>query len=451
VGAFIQALVINLTPLLFIPLKNELGLSYEQIGRLILVNFATQMVMDVGCGALVDRVGAKAFIVASNVLAVFGLWLFALTPGAFANPYNGLLLGTVVFSMGGGLLELLLSPIVNAVPSERKAADMALLHSFYAVGQVVVVLVTTVVLHFAGVRSWRVVVLAWSVMPALNTIGFVVARLPPLSPPQGRQRVRDLVRKPVYLVSLLVLGLAGATEIAIAQWTSAFAERALGWPKVVGDLVGFCLFGVGLGVGRIWYGIKGERIDLRRMMILGGGLAALTYVVAGVSPWPLVSLAACACAGLTVSLLWPGTLSLTAARFPLAGASLFALLAASGDTGAAVMPWLVGVIADAAPNLGGPLSRLAERIGADQLGLRAGLVAASLCPIVMTALLVWLRGEHGRHSRPPAMAPQVARSTGSSVARSSEIPSPRRSLCAALSKVSQIAPSSRATAAYTAS
>jgi fucose permease len=398
VGAFIQALVINLTPLLFIPLKDELGLSYEQIGRLILVNFATQMVMDVGCGLLVDRLGAKPFIVASNVLAVVGLWLFALTPAAFANPYVGLLLGTVVFSMGGGLLELLLSPIVNAVPSERKAADMALLHFFYAFGQVVVVLVTTLVLRVAGLRSWRVVVLAWSVMPALDAIGFARARIPRLAPPQGRQPARDLLRSPVYVVSLLVIGLAGASEIAIAQWTSAFAERALGWPKVVGDVVGFCLFGAGLGAGRLVYAIKGERIDLRRMMILGGALAAATYLVAGLSPWPVVSLGACAFAGLTVSMLWPGTLSLTAARFPLAGASMFALLAASGDTGASLMPWLVGVVADAAPTFGPGLSRIAARMGPEQLGLRAGLVAASLCPVVMTALLVWLRGEHRRHS-----------------------------------------------------
>ena len=398
VGAFIQALVINLTPLLFIPLKDELGLSYEQIGRLILVNFATQMAMDVGCGLLVDRLGAKPFIVASNILAVVGLWLFALTPGAFANPYAGLLLGTVVFSMGGGLLELLLSPIVNAVPSQRKSADMAMLHSFYAIGQVVVVLVTTVLLRVAGVRSWRIVVLAWSVMPALNAVGFARARIPALAPPQGRQRARELLRSPVYLVSLLVIGMAGATEIAIAQWTSAFAERALGWPKVVGDVVGFCLFGVGLGAGRLWHGIKGESVDLRRMMVLGGALATATYLVAGLSPWPLVSLVACAFAGLTVSLLWPGTLSLTAARFPMAGASMFALLAASGDTGAAVMPWLVGVVADAAPGLSPVLSRLAERMGPERLGLRAGLVAASLCPLVMTALLVWLRGEHRRHA-----------------------------------------------------
>lgn len=396
-GMFIQAMVINLTPLLFIPLKEELGLSFEQVGRLILINFLTQMVVDIVCGALVDRVGAKPFIVAANLLSAAGLWLFALAPARCAIPYDGLLLGTLVFSMGCGLLELLLSPIINAVPSQRKAADMALLHAFYPIGKVIVIVVTAALLYGFGARHWRAIVLAWSAIPLLNTLGFALVVLPPFAPHGRRQRLRDLVREPVYLAAVAALGLAGATEVTIAQWTSAFAEKGLGCSKIVGDLVGFCLFGVGMTAGRLWFGLKGERVDLFRVMLPGAGGSALLYVVAGLAPWPGLALAACALSGLFVSLLWPGTLSITAARFPLAGASMFALLAAAGDTGAALMPWLVGVIADAAPTFGGTLTAWFGTLTREQLGLRAGLLVATVCPLAMAALLAWLQAEHRRH------------------------------------------------------
>lgn len=402
---FIQAMVINLTPLLFIPLKEQLGLTYEQVGRLILINFSTQMVVDLVCAALADRVNIKPLIVAANLLAATGLWLFALASATFVRPYSGLLLGTIVFSVGCGLLEVLLSPIINAVPSERKASDMAILHAFYPIGKVVVIIISALALQALGTQHWRWIMLAWSIFPLVNTLGFALVHLPPFAEEGRRQTLRALVRLPIYLALLLVLFLAGATELSISQWASAFAEKGLGVSKLAADLAGFSLFGVGMIVGRLWFGTRGDMLDLRRLMFWGASLSALTYLTISLSPWPLLSLAACAPAGLFVSMLWPGTLSLSAARFPLAGASMFALLAAAGDTGAAVMPWAVGAIADrVARSAPEAYSLFGTALSPDQIGLRAGLLVVTLCPVVMAVMLAAMRGASLSHRAPPRMA-----------------------------------------------
>ena len=391
-GMFVMAITINLAPPLFIPLKEQLGLTFEQLGRLILINFATQVAFDLLCGALVDRLGAKRFVVAAPALACAGLWVFALAPWLMSNPYHGLVIGTVIFSAGSGILELLLSPIINAVPSEQKAADMSLLHSFYAWGQMVVILLTAVAVFVFGARHWQWIAMAWSIPPAIAAVGFSMVTLPPFVEEARRLRLRDLLRKPAYLVAVAALGLAGASELSIGQWISAFAEKGLGFPKIQGDLAGLCLFAAALGIGRVWFGLNGQKVCMYRVMIAGAWLSVGVYLVASLSPWPYVSLAACVLAGLGVSLLWPGMLVVTAARFPLAGASMFAVLSASGDMGGAVAPWLVGAAADKAPMLH-ELPKLLFRAGLtpEQTGLRVGLLLAAIYPLAMVVLLYWLR------------------------------------------------------------
>jgi fucose permease len=397
-GSFIMAIVINLAPVLFIPLRAEFGLTYEQIGRLILINFATQVTFDIVCGYLVDRMGPKRFIVAGNILCAAGLWLFALTPAWFTDPYHGLVLGTIVFSMGAGIFELLLSPILNALPSDQKANDMALMHSFYAWGQATVILLTTITLYLIGAGNWRPIALAWSVLPIIGAIGFASLHIPRFQEESQRHRLRDLVRIPSFLVAVVAIGLGGASELSMAQWASAFAEKGLGLPKLVGDVGGLVLFAVALGLGRVWFGIWGSRVSLYRPMIAGAAVAVLCYLVASLSPWPIASLAACVLAGLAVSLLWPGMLSITAARFPLAGASMFALMSASGDIGGAVAPWLVGAVADRAPLLVQLAGLLPAGLTTEQIGLRAGLLLATIYPLVMVVLLFRLRAEARRAS-----------------------------------------------------
>ena len=384
-GMFVQAMVINLTPLLFIPLREQFGLTFEQIGRLILINFLTQMFVDLVCTAIADRVPIKPLVVAANILAAVGLCLFATAPFLLADPYTGLVIGTIAFSIGCGLLEVLLSPIINAVPSERKSGDMAILHAFYPIGKVAVIVITAIALQFAGVGSWPWIVALWAIVPLVNTFGFLAVDLPGLNTGPHRQTIRKLIFRPATILLLIAMVLAGATEVTVAQWTSAYVEQGLGFSKLVADLVGFGLFGVGMIIGRLWFGFHGDHGNLSRVMSASAALSCAACVVMSLAPNPWVALAACATSGLFVSMLWPGTISLATSRFPLAGASLFALLAAAGDAGGAFVPWAVGIIADSAA--GWQINRLREFFGPDispeSFGLRVAFLIAALCPLVM--------------------------------------------------------------------
>ena len=388
-GMFVQAMVINLAPLLFIPLKDQLGLTFEQVGRLILINFMTQMAADLVCTVVADRVSSKLLTVLANVTAALGLVWFALGSLSPDHAYAHLMVGTVIFSVGCGLLEVLLSPIINAVPSERKAGAMALLHACYPIGKVAVILITGTTLYLVGAQHWRAIMIAWALVPMLNTVGFLLVKLPALAEPGRRQRLRELIGIPSYVIAVIALGFAGATEVTLAQWTSAFAERGLGFSKVVADVVGFGLFGLGMIAGRLWFGFKGEGHHLHRWLQLGSWSSVLVCLVISLSPWPVVSLGAGLFAGFFVSMLWPGVVSLAAARFPLAGASMFALLAAGGDAGAGLMPWLLGVLTDQAANLPASwMTLFGQPLTPEQFGLRSGILVTSLCPVVLSLLLL---------------------------------------------------------------
>lgn len=397
---FIQAMVINLTPLFFIPLQREYGLSFEQLGRLVLVNFLTQMVVDLICTAVVDRFGlVRPLTVVAQFLAAMGLWLFAAAPWFFPDdPYTGLLIGTIVFSTGCGLIEVLVSPIIQAVPSAHKETQMALLHAFYPIGKVVVVAVTAVVLWVAGSTAWVWIALAWSVVPLLNTIAFWRTELPPFVHEEHREKTRTMARNPVFWICLLGILLAGATEVTLAQWTSAYAQVALGISAPVANLVGFGLFSAFMILGRLWFGLRGQSLPLLPVLLLGSALSALCYVLAAVSPGSWLPLTACVAAGFFVSMLWPGLVSLAAGIFPKAGISLFALLAAFGDSGAGGGPWLVGYAADffaAAPNLATailPAWLLME--APEALGMRSGLLLSAAFPVALFLLLAFVRKKH---------------------------------------------------------
>ncbi len=383
-GSFVQAVVINLAPVLFIPFKDQLGLTFEQLGRLILINFVTQVIFDLAAGAVVGRLGVRRLVVGAHLLVTLGLWLFAWLPSILPSAYAGLVAGTVVFSIGGGILEMLLSPIINALPSDRKAADMSLMHSFYAWGQMTVILLTALAVFLLPSGPWRWIAPFWSLFPALGAWGFSRAPLPPFVEEAQRHRLRELVRIPAFVAAMVGLALAGASEIAISQWISAFADKALRFPKLLGDLGGVCLFAAALGVGRAWFGVAGHKVCVHRYLLAGAALAVVLYVTASLSPWPWLSLAACVMSGLAVSLFWPGLLSITAARFPQAGATMFAALSASGDMGAAFAPWVVGWCADRVAVWGG-----GNVMGwsPEALGLRLGLLAAALFPLMLLILL----------------------------------------------------------------
>lgn len=389
-GMFVQAMAVNLTPLLFVHLRGEFGLTWEQVGRLVLLNFLTQMLVDLAGSRLVARFGLRRLCVLAHLAASAGLLLFA--SAAVAGGYAMLVTGTVVFSAGCGLLEVLLSPILDAVPSQRKAGDMALLHAFYPLGKLAVIIGTALALWLAGPGAWPWVVVAWALLPCVGMWMFAVAELPVLDTGPGRVRVRDLLRSGAFRGVLLAMVLAGASEVAIAQWTSAFAQRGLGFSQSTADLIGFGLFAAGMAAGRLWYGLRGSGRDLAGRLMLGAAASALIYLVASLSPWPVLALAACACAGFAVSMLWPWTLSLSAARWPLGGTAVFAALAAGGDGGAAVGPWLIGVVADAAAGAPALWAWLpGADAGSESTGLRAGLLVGALAPLLLLGLAWRLR------------------------------------------------------------
>jgi MFS family permease len=394
-GNFVGALVSNLSPLLFIILMDQYGLSFEQVGRLTLINFFTQIVTDLAFSKPVDTYGVRPFISSAHLLATLGFVLFAFAPALFPNqPYLGFMIATVVFSCGGGLLELLLSAIIQAIPSEAKATAMSLLHSFYAWGFIVVVLGTSAMLAIFGRANWPIIVLLWSILPFVNFFNFLRVPLAPQVSEAQRTSTSILSRSPFFITVVLGIALGGAAEVSMSQWTSAYVEAALSLPKEVGDLIGLCMFAAFLGTGRALYGKFGKHVDVWKVMFWGSLLAAGCYVVAALSPWPLLSVAACSLCGLGTALLWPGSVVNAAKRFPLAGASLFALLAAGGDTGAAVGPWLLGFIADTAPAVLGTGFPLAS-LDSAEAGLRCGMLFATLYPLsMMVCLLIMRRLSH---------------------------------------------------------
>ena len=390
-GNFVGALTCNLAPLLYITFMHQFNLSFEQVGRLTLLNFFTQIVADLLFSRPVDRYGIRPFITLGHALAFVGLLMLALSKILFpVHPYWGLMVATVIYSCGGGLFELLLSAIVQSIPNDSKEGAMSLLHSFYAWGFIAVVVGTTLMLKFFGNNNWMFVVLIWSVLPLINFFNFLRVPLPPAIPEEHRTKIRELIKSRYFLMVVLGIVVGGATEVSMSQWTSAFVEASLALPKAVGDLLGLCLFALFLGIGRAVYGKYGSRYDVYRAMFAGSLLCIVCYLVASLSPWPLVSLAACILSGLGCSLLWPGSVVNGAKRFPFAGASMFALLAAGGDTGAAIGPWLIGLTADINPTLVKVFPWL-QHLPDKEAALRSGMFIGSMYPVLMALFLLLMR------------------------------------------------------------
>ncbi|WP_067170234.1 MFS transporter [Microtetraspora niveoalba] len=388
-GSFTQAIVNNLAPLLFIVFQTRYQVPLEMLGRLVLLNFTTQLVTDVVAVRYADRIGYRLPLVVAHVLAALGLALLAVAPAIAPSPYLGLCAAVVVYAVGGGLLEVLVSPVVDALPSpqEGKAAQMSLLHSFYCWGQVAVVAGSTLLLAWVGQDAWQVLPLVWAVVPMVNAAAFMRVPLPATVPDEHRTSLRALLGAPAFAAAIVLMLAAGAAELTMSQWSSLFAEEGLGVSKVWGDLAGPCLFAVLMGAGRVVYGLWGERIPLVPAMISCGALATVCYLVVCLSGSPVLSLVGCAVCGLAVSLLWPGTFSLASARFPLGGAAMFGVLAVFGDAGGALGPWIAGAAADASGAGQGVLRGLAELLPDDGgSGLRTGLAVATVFPLVIVAV-----------------------------------------------------------------
>ncbi|HMR48743.1 MAG TPA: MFS transporter [Arachnia sp.] len=387
-GYVVQAIVNNLAPLLFVVFHTQFSIPLAQLGLIAALNFGVQLLTDFAAMFFVDKVGYRVPIVLAHVFAAAGLILMAVLPTTMASPFLGLCLAVIVYAIGGGLLEVLVSPIVEHLPTpaDQKASGMALLHSFYCWGQLAVVVGTTALLSIIGTAHWAWLPLVWAIVPLINTVVFLRVPMPETVPDDDRTSVRDLFGTPLFLAALVLMMTGGAAELTMVQWSSFFAEKGIGVSKELGDLLGPGLFALLMGIGRFAYGIWGSGVDLRRMLLVSSIGAAACYVVAATSPVAIVSLLASALCGIMVALLWPGTFSLTAARFPMGGAAMFAILALAGDAGGAAGPALAGGLAEAAH---GPLAPLAALLPDDGgYGLRTALLLCALIPAVF-AVTVW--------------------------------------------------------------
>lgn len=388
-GYITQGIVNNLSPLFFVIFQDHFGIDYILISALILCNFVTQVITDALAVRYVDRIGMRRAAVLAHVLAFSGLAMQGILPNILPAPYVGLVLATVINGIGGGLIEVIISPIVESCPGDAKASAMSLLHSFYCWGQVGVVLITTLLLRVIGEDLWYVIPLLWSLLPFYNLFSFLKVPLMPAIPEDEKTPLKTLFTSKIFLIAMLLMLCAGASELAMCQWSSLFAERALGVTKVVGDLMGPCLFAVLMGIGRTVFGIWGEKIDLARALMLTAGLCVLCYIGTAVFNNAVLALLSCALCGLSVSLMWPGTFSLTSAVYPKGGTAMFGTLAILGDVGCSVGPALMGVVSTAVVESPRVLAQSAFR--PEQLSLKVGMLFCVIFPLVIILGVAFMR------------------------------------------------------------
>lgn len=381
-GFVTQAITANFTPLLFLTFKNTYGIGFEKIALIPMVFYFTQLLIDFAAAKFVDKIGYRVCVVSSQVLSAAGLVLMVVLPELLPVPFAGILIAVVLYAIGSGLVEVLVSPIVEACPFENKGGMMSLLHSFYCWGAVAVILGSTLFFTVFGIGNWKILTVLWAIIPFWNAFNFMFCPIERLIEDEKRMRTGQLLKLPLFWLLILLMICAGASEASMAQWASAFTESAMGVSKTVGDLGGPCLFAVFMGFSRILYGKLSEKLDLTKTMLACGGLCVLCYLTASLSAMPIIGLAGCALCGVSVGIMWPGTISISSQKCPRGGTAMFAFLALAGDLGATVSPSLVGGISNMA---GG--------------NLKAGLFAATAFPLLLIFGLILLRRKFNKVSQ----------------------------------------------------
>ena len=373
-GFITQAISANFAPLLFLTFKSAYGIPLEKIALIPTCFYLTQLLIDFASTKFVDRIGYRTCVVASEVLSAVGLLLLALLPELLPDPFIGILMAVVLYAMGSGLIEVLVSPIVEACPFENKAGVMSLLHSFYCWGSVGVILGSTLFFAVFGVERWQILALIWALLPLYNVFNFIKCPMERLTEDGEGMSISQLLRLPLFWLMALLMICAGASEITMAQWASAFTESAMGVSKTIGDLAGPCLFAVLMGLSRVFYGKMSERLNLTKTMLGCGVLCAGCYLLAALASLPPLGLMGCALCGVSVGIMWPGTISISAQKCPTGGTAMFALLALAGDLGGSVGPSMVGLFSGVADG-----------------NLKVGLLAATVFPIVLILGLMMLK------------------------------------------------------------
>lgn len=373
-GFVTQAISSNFAPLLFLTFKSTYGISLDKIAMFPMVFYFTQLLTDLAATKFADKIGYRVCVVSSQVLSAVGLALMAILPEILPVPFVGLLISVVLYAIGSGLIEVLVSPIVEACPFENKDGMMSLLHSFFCWGSMAVILGSTLFFAGFGIEHWRILAFIWAAVPLYNAFNFVHCPIERLVEDGKSMGVSMLLKTPVFWLMILLMICSGASEATMTQWASAFTESALGVSKTVGDLAGPCLFAIFMGIARTLYGKFSQKLDLVRVMLVCGILCTGCYLLASLSALPILGLAGCALCGLTVGIMWPGSISISSQKCPRGGTAMFAFLALAGDLGATVSPTMVG--------------SLSEMAGGN---LKQGLLAATVFPVILVLGLLILK------------------------------------------------------------
>lgn len=372
-----SALINNFPPLLFAAFTRDYGLTLGQLGAMLVINFITQMLLDFLGARFIDKIGYRVSIVTANILAALGFLMMAFLPSVTGAPYASLCVSTVIYAVGSGIIEVLVSPIVEALPLDGKSSQMSLLHSFYCWGSVLVILLSTIFFKIFGLKNRVVLTCLWAILPIVSAILFSVVPIKPLVEDEAdKVGLRKLAAMPNFILYMVLMTSAGAAELAVAQWASLFAESGLGVSKAVGDLLGPCMFAVFMGVSRVLYACFHKKWRLGDFIAVCAGGCVLSYMIITLSPNPLVSLAGCALCGFFVGIMWPGVLSLASANIPGGGTALFGILAFAGDIGCTLGPEVVA---------------LTSGFGIFESPLRTGILCAAVFPLITLAAISILK------------------------------------------------------------
>ena len=371
VGYVAQAIVNNFVPLLFVMFQSNYGFSMSEITTLIAFNFIVQLITDIVSAGFVDKIGYRISICIAHLFCAAGLVLLTILPDVLG--YGGLLMAVVLYAIGGGLIEVLISPIMEACPSENKEKAMSLLHSFYCWGHMGVVLLSTLFFAVLGIGNWKILSVFWALIPFANMFLFALIPIGSMQPADGEGKsLKELFSLKLFWAFMIMMLCAGASEQAVSQWASTFAEEGLGVSKTIGDLAGPMAFAFLMGTARLIYGKCGDRINLNGFMVLSAGLCIISYLCISLIPVPLIGLLGCAICGFSVGIMWPGTISKAAFAIRGGGTAMFAMFAVAGDIGCTAGPSLAGFVTD-----------LSGKIG-------TGILSAIIFPVIMFALLLVL-------------------------------------------------------------
>ena len=376
----VQAIAVNFAPLLFVTFGRTYGLSLANISSLILFTFIVQLIVDITSAKFIPVIGYRVCAVAAHITAAIGFILLGFLPDVCRSPYVGIMIACFFYSLGSGLIEVMVSPIVEACPSSNKESAMAFLHSFYSWGTALVIIVSTLFFKIFGIDNWRIMSYIWAVIPICNAVLYMFVPIAAIDGEDGSGSVKKLFDHKIVYVVILFMLVSGAAEIAVSQWASAFAEEGLKVSKTVGDLAGPCMFALMMGIGRVVYSAVAKKVNVLLYMAASAFLCIISYLVTALSNNPVIALMGCGIVGMSVGVFWPGTLSFAAKRCPGGGTAMFGMLAFSGDLGCTIGPTAVGYIS-----------------GIFSDNIKTGLLFGTVFPIILLIALLAVYFREKKH------------------------------------------------------